>query len=450
MVTDRSILPADSDTLIRISGVSKKFCLSLKKSLWYGLCDMGRELTGRRRGGGKLVAQTSQQGAGSIASGSGMGDQGQENHPEPAGLRAKEFWAVNNVSFELKRGECLGLIGRNGAGKTTLLKMLNGLIKPDAGRIEMRGRVGALIALGAGFNPVLTGRENIYVNGSVLGLTKKEIDAKLDEIVDFAEIGDFIDTPVQNYSSGMAVRLGFSVAAMLEPHVLLLDEVLAVGDMAFRMKCFNAISAMAQNAAVILVSHSMQDISRICNRVIYLHKGQIRYAGEEVDQGINMYVNDSPADMNSPVAMGQGTTFLNITVNGEEAGTTPIKVSTLGPFCLQLDFRILNLSVKEGCMAVVFYNSERRNVLELHSSSCDGIIFRTQEKTLRATIKLDHLPLIPGRYGLTIHMREANRAVGISRELGRYENAARLHVEGEKQVLSTPVTLPAKWEFVSA
>ena len=166
-------IPSDPDTLVRVSGVSKKFCLSLKKSLWYGLCDMGRELTGRRRG-------------------------------EHGGLRTKEFWAVNNVSFELKRGECLGLIGRNGAGKTTLLKMLNGLIKPDAGRIEMRGRVGALIALGAGFNPILTGRENIYVNGSVLGLTKKEIGAKLDEIVDFAEIGDFIDTPVQNYSSGMA------------------------------------------------------------------------------------------------------------------------------------------------------------------------------------------------------------------------------------------------------
>ena len=146
-----------------------------------------------------------------------------------ASLRDGEFFAVKDVSFELRRGDCLGLLGHNGAGKTTLLKMLNGLIKPDAGSIMMRGRVGALIALGAGFNPILTGRENIYINGSVLGLTKKEIDAKIDEIIDFAEIREFIDMPVQSYSSGMAGRLGFAVATALDPDVLIVDEVLAVG-----------------------------------------------------------------------------------------------------------------------------------------------------------------------------------------------------------------------------
>ena len=263
MVVAPSIPLADPDTLVRVSGVSKKFCLSLKKSLWYGLCDMGRELTGRRRG-------------------------------EHGGLRTKEFWAVNNVSFELKRGECLGLIGRNGAGKTTLLKMLNGLIKPDAGRIEMRGRVGALIALGAGFNPVLTGRENIYVNGSVLGLTKKEIDAKLDEIVDFAEIGDFIDTPVQNYSSGMAVRLGFSVASSFKPDILLLDEVLAVGDMNFQAKCFRRIGDNLANSAVILVSHNPYHISKMCDRVILLQHGKVLEAGP-TQQVLSLY-----QEMNKP------------------------------------------------------------------------------------------------------------------------------------------------------
>ena len=223
----------------------------------YGLCDMGRELTGRRRG-------------------------------EHGGLRTKEFWAVNNVSFELKRGECLGLIGRNGAGKTTLLKMLNGLIKPDAGRIEMRGRVGALIALGAGFNPVLTGRENIYVNGSVLGLSRREIDAKLDEIIDFAEIGDFIDTPVQNYSSGMAVRLGFAVATALEPDILLLDEVLAVGDTAFRGKCFQRIGKLLTNTCVVFVSHDQNQVSRICNHVLWLKNGHVEYQGD-VQEGLGLY-----------------------------------------------------------------------------------------------------------------------------------------------------------------
>ena len=144
-----------NDTLIKVDGVSKKFCRSLKKSLWYGLQDLGNELRGRRHGGN-----------------------GQ--------LRADEFWAVRDVSFELSRGECLGLIGHNGAGKTTLLRMLNGLIKPDQGRIEIRGKVGALIALGAGFNPILTGRENIYLNASVLGLSKRHVYAKLDEIIDFS------------------------------------------------------------------------------------------------------------------------------------------------------------------------------------------------------------------------------------------------------------------------
>jgi len=189
-----------SEILISVDNVSKKFCRSLKKSLWYGVKDIGAELFGRSA-----------------------------THEH---LRESEFWANREISFELRRGECLGLIGRNGAGKTTLLRMLNGLIKPDNGRIEMRGRVGALIALGAGFNPILSGRENIYVNASVLGLNRHEIDMKMDEIIEFAEIGEFIDMPVQNYSSGMAVRLGFAVATALEPDILILDEVLAVGDAA--------------------------------------------------------------------------------------------------------------------------------------------------------------------------------------------------------------------------
>ncbi len=186
-----------SDVLIHVEDVSKKFCRNLRRSLWYGLQDTAADLLGRGE--------------------------------SSASLRPEEFWAVDDVSFSLKRGECLGLVGRNGAGKTTLLKMLNGLIKPDKGRIEIRGRVGALIALGAGFNPILTGRENVYVNGAVLGLSKREISERIDEIIDFAEIGDFIEAPVQSYSSGMQVRLGFAVATAMKPDVLLLDEVLAVG-----------------------------------------------------------------------------------------------------------------------------------------------------------------------------------------------------------------------------
>ncbi len=247
-----------TDTLIKVEGVSKKFCRSFKKSLWYGMQDIGNELAGRCHGG-----------------------DGQ--------LRPDEFWAVNEVGFELRRGECLGLIGHNGAGKTTLLRMLNGLLKPDHGRIEMRGRIGALIALGAGFNPVLSGRENVYVASAIFGMTRKEIDAKFQAIVDFAELSEFIDAPVQSYSSGMAMRLGFSVAVKLEPDILILDEVLAVGDAKFQVKCANAIKDFTNNdAAVILVSHNEHNIMRYCNVALCLDRGS-SFAYGEVDEVLNAY-----------------------------------------------------------------------------------------------------------------------------------------------------------------
>lgn len=246
-----------SQTLIKVENVSKKFCRDLKLSLWYGMKDLGNELIGRRHGGN-------------------------------GELRPQEFWAVKDVSFNLKRGECLGLIGHNGAGKTTLLRMLNGLIKPDKGRIEIRGKVGALIALGAGFNPILTGRENIYVNASVLGLSKREIDDKIEEIINFAEIDEFIDSPVQSYSSGMQVRLGFAVATALKPDVLILDEVLAVGDAAFRSKCYKRMSEIKKKAALIFVSHSMEQIARISNSTLVLNAGLPTFYGD-VSTGVDYY-----------------------------------------------------------------------------------------------------------------------------------------------------------------
>jgi ABC-type polysaccharide/polyol phosphate transport system ATPase subunit len=170
--------------------------------------------------------------------------------------------------------------------------MLNGLIKPDGGRIEMKGRVGALIALGAGFNPILTGRENIYVNGGVLGLNKAEIDAKIDDIIDFAQLREFIDMPVQSYSSGMTVRLGFAIAVNTEPDVLLLDEVLAVGDVAFQAKCFNAIADFRRRgAAFILVTHNMHQIARYSERILYLKRGEVVYCGDR-DRGVEQYLSD--------------------------------------------------------------------------------------------------------------------------------------------------------------
>jgi len=258
----------EGEVLVRVEGVSKKFCRSLKQSLWYGVRDIAAELNPFAR---------------SIA-GKGEGEAGNRPPARDEDLRPGEFWAVRDVSFELRRGECLGLIGHNGAGKTTLLKMLNGLILPDTGKIEMRGRVGALIALGAGFNPILSGRENVYVNAAVLGLSKREIDEKLDEIVDFSELRDFIDMPVQSYSSGMQVRLGFAVATALQPDVLILDEVLAVGDMAFKAKCLNALGEMRiGGTSFILVSHDMLSIARYCQRALYLAGGRVACRGATAD-----------------------------------------------------------------------------------------------------------------------------------------------------------------------
>lgn len=242
---------SSSEVLVDCRSVSKRFCRMLKRSLWYAVRDIGSE----------FVPGTTKPGSGA--------------------LRRGEFWAVRDVSFELKRGECVGIVGHNGAGKTTLLKMLNGLLKPDHGRIEMRGRVGALIALGAGFDPILTGRENIYANGCILGLSKREIDARCDEIIDFAEIADAIDSPVRNYSSGMQARLGFAIAAHIDPDILLIDEVLAVGDVSFRNKCLRFIEGIREKGGCyILVTHSFNQVLTSCPKALLMHHGELVAFGD--------------------------------------------------------------------------------------------------------------------------------------------------------------------------
>jgi len=196
-------------------------------------------------------------------------------------LRKGEFWAVDDVSFEVKKGETLGIIGPNGSGKTTLLKMLNGIFWPDKGKITINGKVGALIEVGAGFHPLLTGRENIYINAAILGMTKKEVDKKFDSIVEFADIGDFLNMPVKNYSSGMYVRLGFAVAVHCEPDILLVDEILAVGDYKFQQKAFSRIENYKQNGIpTVLVSHNLHTIRFMCDKVVVLNKGKMKFIGD--------------------------------------------------------------------------------------------------------------------------------------------------------------------------
>jgi len=213
------------DTAIAVQHLSKKFSRNLRRSMYYGALDVFRSM---------LSIET-------------------QNDV----LRLDEFWAVDDISFELKEGQALGLIGANGCGKSTLLRLLNGIYMPDRGRIEIQGRIGALISLGAGFHPLMTGRENIYLNGTILGLTRQQLDRSFEEIVDFAEIGEFLEAPVKTYSSGMYVRLGFAIAIHAAPRILLIDEVLAVGDANFQKKCFDKLLELRQEGtALILVSHS--------------------------------------------------------------------------------------------------------------------------------------------------------------------------------------------------
>lgn len=245
------------ETAVSVRNVSKKFCKKLRRSMSYGISDLAKNLVG-------LL-------------------------PDSARLRRDEFWALQNVTFELKKGDVLGLIGVNGSGKTTLLRLLTGIFPPDTGEIMIRGRVGALIALGTGFHPYFTGRENVYLNGAILGLDRDELDEQFDAIIEFSEIGDFIDAPVATYSSGMRVRLGFAVAMAMKPDLLLIDEVLAVGDLGFKVKCLNKINELMENAAVIFVSHSMQYVYRICTQVMVLNKGTIVHYGSDVQEGIDYY-----------------------------------------------------------------------------------------------------------------------------------------------------------------
>lgn len=193
----------------------------------------------------------------------------------------EDFWALKGVSFSVKKGQAVGIIGANGSGKSTMLKLIAGVLTPTKGSVKVQGRIGPLIELGAGFHPELSGRDNIYLNGTILGLSKKEIDQKLDEIVEFAELADFIDTPVKHYSSGMYMRLGFSIAINIDPQILLVDEILAVGDIAFQKKCLDKMTSFhKQGVTVVIISHSLDLVSNFCQKVILIKNGKLDAVGK--------------------------------------------------------------------------------------------------------------------------------------------------------------------------
>jgi lipopolysaccharide transport system ATP-binding protein len=258
---DDVISSTDDDAVIKVENASKKFSKSLTRTMIYGMKDIGRNIF-------HIPVKSDE-------------------------LRKDEFWALKDISFELRKGETLGVIGANGSGKSTLLKLLNGIYMPDAGKITINGKVGALIQIGAGFNPMLTGRENIYVNASILGMSKEEVDEKFDSIVEFADIGDFLDMPIKNYSSGMYVRLGFAIAVHSEPDILLVDEVLAVGDSNFIIKSLNKVNSLIKERemTVIFVSHSNTMVRAVCKKALYLKDGACKKIGN-VNEVIEKYEFD--------------------------------------------------------------------------------------------------------------------------------------------------------------
>lgn len=274
------------EAVVEVDHVSKKFCRSLRRSLWYGLQDMAGELVPWR----------------------------QNTQPD---LRQDEFWALRDVSFRLTRGEALAVIGPNGAGKSTLVKLLSGIIKPDIGSVSRQGRLGTMLQPGNGFSPVLSGRENIYASAAMLGLSHSQTKRSIEDIIGFAELAEFIDSPVQNYSSGMRARLSYAVAAYLNPNVMLLDEALAVGDAAFRRKCLRHIqSYINSGGSVIVVTHSMPIVEMICTRCLVLNRGIVEFEGE-VSEGTKRYFSLLHSDATSSGMTMSGGDATEQTITGQ-------------------------------------------------------------------------------------------------------------------------------------
>jgi lipopolysaccharide transport system ATP-binding protein len=321
--------------------------------------------------------------------------------------KIETFWALDDVSFEVKHGEAVGIIGRNGAGKSTLLKILSRVTRPTRGRADLYGRVGSLLEVGTGFHPELTGRENIYLNGAILGMSRAEITRKFDEIVDFSEVEKFLDTQVKHYSSGMYVRLAFAVAAYLESEILVVDEVLAVGDAEFQKKCLGKMGDVAnEGRTVLFVSHNMGAIKTLCSRSILLAKGVVDYDGESI-KAINKYLGKS--DTNHPINIWDqdnaprllGSALCEVGVFNEEENINK-DLESEKPITIYIKFRVFKDKTKVGT-TVILRNSENQ-ILFVSISNSDKE-WHLKERTsgeYKNTCKIPANLLADGNYSLTV------------------------------------------------
>lgn len=376
------------DTAIRVENVSKKFSRRLHEVMVYGATDIARNTVGL------------------------------SSRPEI--LRNGEFWAVDDVSFELKQGETIGLIGANGSGKSTMLKMLNGIFMPDKGRIEINGRVGALIEVGAGFHPMLTGRENVYVNGSIMGMSKAEIDRKFTDIVDFANIGDFIDVPVKHYSSGMFVRLGFAVAVHTNPDILLVDEVLAVGDFQFQSACFGMINKLKrEGTSIVLVTHDLRKMQMYCKEAVLLKAGKCLFHGNSAD-AIASYLesnsDEHPAEVESRQRAGNEffgprhhdkNKIKNVKYEWVDSnGQVVTKVALGQALSFRFSFELLD-GAEELVIGIPFYSLDGTYMTGV-STDADRIAIDSRNHKVFGTLEIKNLCFNPGRYVACFSIADRN------------------------------------------
>jgi lipopolysaccharide transport system ATP-binding protein len=327
----------------------------------------------------------------------------------PSWIRRREprqfMWALRDVSFSVGEGEVVGLIGRNGAGKSTLLKLLARITRPTTGHAEIRGRVGSLLEVGTGFHPELTGRENVYLSGSILGMKKKEIQGKFDAIVEFASVEQFIDTPLKHYSSGMQMRLAFAVAAHLEPEILLVDEVLAVGDIQFQKKCLGKMQEVSRSGRTILfVSHQMNQIRRLCERVLWIDAGQIRRAGPtaEVAAAYELSMSSGNNETTSRSSAAHSKAHFVSWEIVEPRGERPDLLESLGPVTIKFVVDVRQ-SIRLGQHGVALYNNEGQLIW---ARAADNLNLREGTHEFYYTFPM--LPLRPGVYSWQVSLWNEN------------------------------------------
>jgi lipopolysaccharide transport system ATP-binding protein len=325
-----------------------------------------------------------------------------------ASASSNEHWALKDVSFEIQPGEVVGVIGRNGAGKSTLLKILSRITQPHSGRVTLHGRVGSLLEVGVGFHQELTGRENIYLNGAIFGMSRREIARKFDEIVAFAEVDSFLDTPVKRYSSGMYVRLAFAVAAHLEPEILLVDEVLAVGDAAFQKKCLGKMDEVSRSGRTVLfVSHNMATIINLCTRALVLDHGRLVFEGP-CEDGVGLYVKGCNADSASEVDLGDhprrraGSTPILGRIRLRGADGSPADQIPCGqPIEIELEVDP-RCTISRPHFAVGFEDMLGCRLFTAATYLTDSWSPKGRPPR-RVTCRIEQLPLTPGRYSISLN-----------------------------------------------